>query len=125
MKHRAEPPPVTTDPVVIVERSADTAEMLHMFFRLMELEPVILPLARDLPALADTIVRLGPAAVVIGLPPDDLRPLDLARELRARSPSLPVVLLTDADPPPPSFPAARVPHGDFEELLAVMEAVLG
>ncbi|HWS72890.1 MAG TPA: hypothetical protein VN605_12295 [Thermoanaerobaculia bacterium] len=125
MKHKAEPPPVTTGPVVIVERSADTAEMLHMFFRLMELEPVILPPARDLPALADTIVRLGPAAVIIGLSADDLRLLDLAREIRARRATLPVVLLTDSDPPPAGFPVARIPHGDFEELLAVMEAVLG
>ena len=99
--------------------------MLHMFFRLMELEPLILPLARDFPAMVDTILGLGPAAVIVGLSADDLPSLDLPRELRARRPSLPVVLLTDADPPPRGFPVARVPHGDFEELLAVMEAVLG
>jgi DNA-binding NtrC family response regulator len=125
MKHKAEPPPVTTGPVVIVERSADLAEMLHMFFRLMELEPVILPLARDLPALVDTIVGLAPAAVIVDLSAADLPSLELARALRARRAALPVVLLTDAEPPPPGFPTARVPSGDFEELLAVMEAVLG
>jgi DNA-binding response OmpR family regulator len=125
MKHRAEPPPLTTGPVVIVERIADTAEMLHLFFRLMGLEAVILPLSRDLPLLADTIGGLGPTAVVIGLSAPGLRLLDLARDLRARAPSLPIVLLTDADPPPDGFATARIPRGDFEELLAVMEAVLG
>ena len=132
MKHKAEALPVTTGPpagpVVIVDRSADTAEMLHMFFRLMELEPRILPLPRELPAscgvLADTIVGFGPAAVIVGLAAPALPLLELARELRRRQPALPVVLLTDAEPPE-GFVSARVPHGDFEELLAVMEAVLG
>jgi DNA-binding response OmpR family regulator len=124
MKHRAEPPPLTTGPVAIVEWSADTAEMLHLFFRLMGLEAVILPRSRDLPALADTIGRLGSTAAVIGLSAPDLPLLDLARELRTRTPTLPIVLLTDDDPPD-GFPTARIPRGDFEELLAVMEAVLG
>lgn len=129
MKHKAETPPSTTGPpsgpVVIVERRADTAEMLHMFFRLMELDPRILPLARDPAALADAILGLGPAAVIVGLSSPDLLLMDLARELRRRQPALPLVLLTDAEPPPDGFLTTRVPHGDFEELLAVMEAVLG
>ena len=62
--------------------------------------------------------------MIIGLSAPGLRLLDLAHELRTRHPNLAIVLLTDSDPPP-GFPAARIPRGDFEELLAVMEAVLG
>jgi DNA-binding NarL/FixJ family response regulator len=125
MKDRAESPRVTIGPIVIVDRRAETAEMLHLFFRLMELEPRILPLTPDLGAAADTIGSLDPAAVIVGLSPPALPLLDLARELRSRHPSLPVVLLSDADAPPAGFPTARTPRGSFEELLAVMEAVLG
>ena len=104
MKHKADSPPVTTGPVVIVERSADTAEMLHTFFRLMELAPVILSLPRDLSGLPDTIRRLHPAAVIVGLAPPDLRLLEVAHDLRAHHPTLPIVLLTDTAPRRPASP---------------------
>jgi len=107
--------------------------MLHTFFCLMELDPIILAPANGLArhtadsaadALPDRVCRLDPAAVVIDCESLALRGLDLALELRRRHPSLPIVLLTDAYPPPDGFPSARIPHGDFEDLLAVMEAVL-
>jgi DNA-binding NarL/FixJ family response regulator len=134
MKHSPESPPVTTGPVVIVVSHATTAEMLHTFFRLMELDAVILSpaavsAAEGITGLAarsaDHICRLVPAAVVIDLEAPDLPALELARELRHRHPALPIVLLTDRRWPPPGFAAARIPHGNFEELLAVMEALLG
>ncbi|MCU1347135.1 MAG: hypothetical protein JWO56_165, partial [Acidobacteria bacterium] len=94
LKYEAEAPPIATGPVVIVEGSAATAEMLHTFFRVMELEPVILAPSRgvfdDLASdaagrVADTatsVCRLAPAAVIIDCARAPLRTLDLARELR-------------------------------------------
>ena len=93
--------------------------MLHMFFRLMELEcSLVKP---DSQAVA-TLRRLAPDVLILDLDLPDLRALEIARAL-SRTPT---ILLTDCDPQlvPFDVPIMRKPRGRFEELLRLFELVL-
>ena len=109
----------STRRVALVEGDRRAAEMLHMFFRLMELEcSIIRPDADVVP----TLRRLAPDVLILDLDLPDLRALDIARELRA----VPIILLTSRDPQlvPIDAPVMRKPDGVFEELLRLFELVL-
>ncbi|HEX6098205.1 MAG TPA: hypothetical protein VF432_17895 [Thermoanaerobaculia bacterium] len=109
----------STRRLALVEGDRRAAEMLHMFFRLMELEcSIIRPDANVVP----TLRRLDPDVVILDLDLPDLRALDIARELRA----VPIILLTARDPQlvPIDAPVMRKPGGVFEELLRLFELVL-
>lgn len=91
--------------------------MLHMFFRLMELECSLISPQADVLA---TVRRLDPDVVILDLDLPDLRSLDLAREIRQ-----PVIFMTEADDAfAPVAPVIRKPRDRFEELLRLMEMVL-
>lgn len=109
----------STRRVALVEGDRDTAEMLHMFFRLMELE---CSLVRPDTDVVPTLRRLDPHVLILDLDLPDLRALDIARELR----TLPIILLTAHDPQlwPIDAQVMRKPHGAFEELLRLFEVVL-
>ena len=109
----------STRRVALVEGDRQAAEMLHMFFRLMELEcSMVRPDADAVP----TLRRLDPHVVILDLDLPDLRALEIAREMRAR----PIILLTARDPQllPIDAPVMRKPDGVFEELLRLFELVL-
>jgi len=109
----------TTRRVALVEGDREAAEMLHMFFRLMELEcSLVCPDANAVP----TLRRLDPDVVILDLDLPDLRALEIARELRA----FPIILLTARDPQliPIDAPVMHKPEGRFEELLMLFEMVL-
>lgn len=93
--------------------------MLHMFFRLMEVEcSLVKP---DSEAVA-TLRRLDPDVLILDLDLPDLRALEIARVLRR----IPTILLTDCDPQliPLDAPVMRKPGARFEELLRLFEMVL-
>jgi DNA-binding response OmpR family regulator len=109
----------STRRVALVEGDRRAAEMLHTFFRLMELEcSLVRPDAHAVP----TLRRLHPDVLILDLDLPDLRALDIARELRA----CPIILLTSHDPQllPIDAPVMRKPDGVFEELLRLFEMVL-
>ena len=104
---------------MVVEGNRAAAEMLHTFFRLMELEcSLVRP---DFHAVA-TIRRLQPDVLILDLDLPDLRALDIARALR----TLPTILITDREPQlmPIDAPVLPNPHDRFEELLRLFELVL-
>ena len=109
----------STRRVALVEGDRRAAEMLHMFFRLMELEcAVVRPDGDAVP----TLRRLAPDVVILDLDLPDLRALEIAREVRA----FPIILLTSRDPQlvPIDAPVMRKPYDVFEELLRLFELVL-
>lgn len=109
----------STRRVALLVGDRDSAEMLHTFFRLMELDcSLVRP---DFHAVA-TIRRLHPDVLILDLDLPNLRALDIASEL----PRLPIILLTDHDPPvlPIQAPVMRNPRDRFEELLRLFELVL-
>ena len=113
-------PMFSTRRVALVEGDRRAAEMLHMFFRLMELESTIIRPDAD---VIPTVRRLAPDILILDLDLPDLRALDIARELRA----LPIILLTSRDPQlvPIDAPVMRKPRDDeFEELLRLFELIL-
>jgi DNA-binding response OmpR family regulator len=109
----------STRRVALVEGDRRAAEMLHMFFRLMEFECSIVP--PDANAVP-TLRRLDPDVLLLDLDLPDLRALDIARELRR----CPIILLTAHDPQlaPIDAQVMRKPDGVFEELLRLFELVL-
>ena len=104
--------------MAVIDGDREAAEMLHMFFRLMELECSLIPPDSD---AAATVRRLDPDVVILDLDLPDLRSLDLAREIRT-----PVIFVTDDDPALTgvSAPCIRKPRDRFEELLRLFEMVL-
>lgn len=119
VKHRPAVDLFSTRRVALVEGDRQAAEMLHMFFRLMELEcSLIRP---DSDAVA-TVRRLHPDVLILDLDLPNLRALDIARELRG----VPMILLTDREPSlvPLDAPVMRKPRDRFEELLRLFEMVL-
>jgi two-component system, OmpR family, response regulator MtrA len=98
--------------------------MLHMFFRLMELECSLISHGSE---AISTLRRLRPDVLILDLDLPDLRALDIAFEIRALVPRLPIIFLSDrTDSPAVPFgaPLLRKPHGKFEEMLRLFEAVL-
>jgi CheY-like chemotaxis protein len=113
----------TTRRVAVVEGDRRAAEMLHTFFRLMELDCTLI--RPDFQAVS-TVRRLQPDVLILDLDLPDLRALDIARETRRFRADLPLIFLTE-DPPrmiPFDSPVLPKPHDRFEELLRLLEIVL-
>lgn len=122
-KHSPELELFTTRRVVVVDGDRDAAEMLHTFFRLMELDCSLI--APD-DHTVSTIRRQRPDVLIVDLDLPDLRALDIAHEIRVSAPRMPIIFLTDdADATLPfDAPLMRKPHDRFEELLRLFELVL-
>jgi DNA-binding response OmpR family regulator len=111
----------TTRRIALVDGDRQAAEMLHMFFRLMELEcSLIRPDGDTVP----TVRRLRPDILIVDFDLPDLRALDIGREIRAALPTLPIIFLTDREPLSLTPPIMRKPHASFEESLRLFEYVL-
>lgn len=97
----------STRRIAIVEGEPETAEMLHTFFGLMELEPSLIDPG---PAAVATLRRLHPDVLLLDLELPDLRALDIAREIEG---AVPIIYLCAGDKP-----------RSFDDLLGLMERVL-
>lgn len=113
----------TTRRVVVVDGNREAAEMLHTFFRLMELDCSLVPPEND---VVPTVRRQRPDILILDLDLPDLRALDIAAEIRRSSHELPIIFLTNDDPPLhlSEGPVMRKPGDRFEELLRLFELVL-
>jgi len=118
VKHSPELDTFKTRRVAVIDGDREAAEMLHMFFRLMELECSLLDPVSDVVA---TVRRLDPDVVILDLDLPDLRSLDLAREIRT-----PIIFVTELESrlTVVDAPVLRKPRDSFEELLKLMEMVL-
>ena len=118
IKHSPDVETFKTRRVAVIDGDRRAAEMLHMFFRLMELECSLISPSSDVVA---TLRRLDPDVVILDLDLPDLRSMELAREIRQ-----PLIFVTDEDPSRSAVtkPVIRKPHDRFEELLKLMEMVL-
>ncbi len=107
----------------MVEGNRQSAEMLHTFFRLMELDCSLI--SPDFQAVS-TVRRFEPDVLILDLDLPDLRALEIARETRRARADLPLIFLTDENPQmiPFDSPVLPKPHGRFEELLRLLEIVL-
>ncbi|HEX8170612.1 MAG TPA: response regulator [Thermoanaerobaculia bacterium] len=122
---------------MVVDGDRRAAEMLHTFFRLMELECSLVEPRND---AVPTIRRARADVLILDLDLPDLRALEIARELRTLEPHLAVVFLT-ADEALTSHgadaaatgaaataredaPVLRKPGARFEELLRLFEVIL-
>lgn len=97
----------TTRRIAIVEGDRHTAEMLHTFFGVMELEPSLIDPG---PSVIATLRRLRPHVLLLDLDLPDLRALDIAREIAG---AIPIIYLSARDKPK-----------GFEDLLGILERVL-
>jgi DNA-binding NtrC family response regulator len=113
----------STRRVAVVEGDRQAAEMLHTFFRLMELDCSLI--APDFQAVP-TVRRLRPDVVLLDLDLPDLRAIDIATEIRLTRPSVPIIFMTDSLPAMVPFdaPVLRKPRDRFEDLLRLFELVL-
>jgi len=113
----------TTRCVAVVEGNRGAAEMLHTFFRLMELDCCLIRPDND---AVPTFRRLGPDVLIVDFDLPDLRALEIAREVRRLRPGFPIIFLTDLAPQRIAFDAPLLPkpHDRFEELLRLFEIVL-
>ena len=121
MKHTPESELYSTRRVAIAEGDPAAAEMLHTFFRLMELDASLVDPSDD--PLA-TIRRLAPDVVILDLDCPELHAVEIAEELRGR---IGVILETAGELPasaPEGVSVIRKPQPQFEELLRLMELVL-
>ena len=118
IKHSPDVETFKTRRVAVIDGDRRAAEMLHMFFRLMELECSLISPSSDIIA---TLRRLDPDVVILDLDLPDLRSMELAREIRQ-----PLIFVTDDDPSRTAVtkPVVRKPRDRFEELLKLMEMVL-
>jgi CheY-like chemotaxis protein len=119
MKHSPELEMFTTRRVAVVEGSREAAEMLHMFFRLMELECCLIK--PDEQAISN-IRRFDPDVLILDLDLPNLRALELARKLRG----LTTLFVSDEECSHAAVdsPVLRKPRSTFEEFLRLFEAVL-
>lgn len=93
-----------------------------MFFRLMELECSLIS-HRSEPVA--TICRVAPDVLIVDLDLEDLRGVEIANQVRAAMPDLPIIFLSaSAARPPFEAPVVAKPHGRFEGMLRLFEAVL-
>jgi CheY-like chemotaxis protein len=122
-KHSPELEMFTTRRVVVVDGNRDAAEMLHTFFRLMELDCSLVPPETD---VVPTVRRQCPDILILDFDLPDLRALDIANEMRRTSRDLPIIFLTNDEPPADlrEGPVMRKPGDRFEELLRLFELVL-
>lgn len=108
--------------VVVDDRTA--AEMLHTFFRLMELECALISHGSE---AVPTLRRFEPDVLILDLDLPDLRALDIAFAIRAVLPTLPIIFLSqsrDAAAPFDAPVVAMPTRGRFEEMLRLFEVVL-
>ena len=112
----------TTRRVVVVDADRETAEMLHTFFRLMELDCSLVPPGSE---AVPTVRRQHPDILILDLDLPDLRALEIASAVRRSIPHLPIIYLTDETPELPRVegPVVRRPRA-FEDLLGLFELVL-
>ena len=107
--------------VAIVEGDRTVAEILEVFFRLMEVECWVVSHRADaVPALA----RLRPDVLILDLDLPDLRAVEIARDVHSLLPGLPIIYLTDLQTHVDVAPLIAKPHGRFEDLLRLFEVVL-
>lgn len=111
----------STRRVVLVEGDREAAEMLHTFFRLMEIECSLVRPDFDVVA---TVRRLHPDILIVDLDLPDLRALDIARDVRIVQPAIAIIFLTEREPVPLADPVLRKPHDHFEALLHLFEVML-
>jgi CheY-like chemotaxis protein len=123
MEHSSGLAMFTIHRVAVVEGNRTAGEMLHTFFRLMELECSLVRAGQE---AVPTLRRLRPDVVILDLDLPHLRALEIARGIRTWEPELPVVLLTDREPElvPFDAPVVRKPYDRFEELLGLLELML-
>lgn len=123
LKHSPELEIFTTRRVVVVDGDRRAAEMLHTFFRLMELDCSLVGPESDVVA---TVRRAHPDILILDLDLPDLRALEIANALRGTAHALPIIFLTDSEPEllPVDGPVMRKPRDRFEELLRLFELVL-
>ncbi|MFL6246189.1 MAG: response regulator [Thermoanaerobaculia bacterium] len=123
LKHSPQLEIFTTRRVVVVEGDRQAAEMLHTFFRLMELDCSLIRPDADVIA---TLRRERPDILILDLDLPDLRALELASAARHNAPALPIIFLTEHEPEllPVEGPVMRKPRDRFEELLRLFELVL-
>lgn len=105
--------------IAIVDGDRTAAEMLHTFFRLMDLESSLVE--PDLEAAA-TIRRLRADVAIVDLDLPDLRALEIARELRGAEPPVAIVFCTERSPVPKG--AVAKAKESYERALALLEKVL-
>jgi DNA-binding response OmpR family regulator len=108
--------------VVVDDRAA--AEMLHTFFRLMELECALISHGSE---AVPTLRRFEPDILILDLDLPDLRALDIAFEIRAVLTTLPIIFLSRSDNATVALfdaPVVAMPRGRFEEMLRLFEVVL-
>ncbi len=113
----------TTRRVAVVDGDRRAAEMLHTFFRLMEVECALVPPGSDVVA---TVRRQRPDVLILDLDLPNLRALEIASEVRITARTLPIIFLTDQEPEllPIEGPVMRKPFDRFEELLRLFELML-
>lgn len=129
MKNTAEAPPFSIGRVAVVDDDPRAAEMLHTFFRLMDVDSVVIPPVEDAAELtAATICRERVDALLLDFDLPDLHALDIVAQVRLLAPALPIVLVTEVpDSTPPRIEGVLLalrPTESFEELLRLMEIVL-
>ena len=123
LKHSPELEIFTTRRVVVVDGDRPAAEMLHTFFRLMELDCALVAPGCD---VVPTVRRQRPDILILDLDLPDLRALEIANAVRLTAHTLPIIFLTDHEPEllPVEGPVMRKPRDRFEELLRLFELVL-
>ncbi|MEO8380609.1 MAG: hypothetical protein ABI779_13165 [Acidobacteriota bacterium] len=119
LKHSPGLDSFSTRRVALLAGDRNTGEMLHTFFRLMELDCSLI--RADFSAVA-TIRRLDPDVVILDLDLPNLRALEIADELQ----HVPIILITDQELGARSLsaPVMKNPHDRFEDLLRLFEMVL-
>lgn len=113
----------STRRIAILEGDPRAAEILHTFFRLMELEAFLVPPDEG---AVPTLRRLAPDVIALDLDLPDLRSLDLSWAIHSSLPRVPIILMTDGPPRIEAGAGAVIakPHAKFEELLRLFELVL-
>jgi DNA-binding response OmpR family regulator len=121
MKDSPEPTLYSTRRIAVVEGDQAAAEMLHTFFRLLDLEPSLIDPAGDVFA---TIGRLHPDVALLDADLPNLRAVDLAAHLRRDDPHLGLLFTSGSRTEPIDGIAVVGKPRRFEDLLDVMDAVL-
>lgn len=113
----------TSRRLAIIEGDHDSAEMLHTFFRLMEVEASLVKADEH---AVPTLRRLRPDVIALDLDLPNLRSLELARAIHHALPRTPLILMTDEPPKLDAYtgPVIAKPRAQFEELLRMLELVL-
>ena len=122
MKDSPESAIFSTRRIALVEGDRTAAEMLHTFFRLMDLEPSLVE--PDQRAIA-TIRRLAPDVVLLDADLPNLLAVEIALELTADNDPPAVIFLTSRDSADVLADCAVVRKPTkYEDCLALMEVVL-